>query len=547
MLRRNLSVLFAMIFCALLVKAQDVPPPEFDMPAENSDFDADPLDVLEPKATVTPDVPALPEFTEIPEPGMEEMSAPPPVVEPPAAQPAVSTPVAETETFSGSNDPDFNRESRFHRIYKTYNENPTSPEAWEKAIAGRPAETYRVQGGDTLWDISNTFFGDPAYWPKIWSLNNGSILNPHEIDPKMQISFFPGSLNDAPTLGLAEAATGEATMSVDTASADAGNVELPERRKKYAPVLKNLPGSLPSVLVGGVNQETRPAEIQLPQSKFPQAVEYMSYFVSETPINSVGKVVETEMGLSSAMEFQYVFVELNDPSPIGKQFMIQRDRGDVKDPAVKKREAHLVEVQGLIEVVARVNDNKPIYRAIVKKTLEHVEVGSVVVVGNLPMMNTQLTQVVSGIGARIIGGQYSNERKMFGANTLVFLDTGSGQGLQEGQTLQVFADQKMRNTKTSSLVNDRPIGLVKVVRVTPNFATAYVLRTEMDIVAGDYVGKPVAQARYESLDAAPVSPAVDSDSELDLDLDMELDDAPMNSAPPEAEPEGGSDDLELEL
>jgi hypothetical protein len=41
---------------------------------------------------------------------------------------------------------------------------------------------YTVEKGDTLWDISNEFFLDPWYWPKLWSLNP-SITNPHWIFP----------------------------------------------------------------------------------------------------------------------------------------------------------------------------------------------------------------------------------------------------------------------------------------------------------------------------------------------------------------------------
>lgn len=60
--------------------------------------------------------------------------------------------------------PDSSREEEFHRIYKSYNEQPTSVESWENAIKGRAAENYQVQKGDTLSDISGTllvisFFG----------------------------------------------------------------------------------------------------------------------------------------------------------------------------------------------------------------------------------------------------------------------------------------------------------------------------------------------------------------------------------------------------
>jgi hypothetical protein len=50
--------------------------------------------------------------------------------------------------------------------------------------------SYSVHRGDTLWDISGHFYGNPWEWPRVWSFNP-EITNPHWIYPDQVVRLLP--------------------------------------------------------------------------------------------------------------------------------------------------------------------------------------------------------------------------------------------------------------------------------------------------------------------------------------------------------------------
>lgn len=391
--------------------------------------------------------------------------------------------------FAQTDDPDWKREKRLHEIYLKYNQSPTKDESWSGVTSGK-AQTYSVQKGDTLWDLSSTLFGQGDFWPKVWSLNNERVQNPHEILPSQTIQFYPGTLGEAPQLSLAEvgAVQPAAPVSPQEAAIAAANrpvkleedpnpADLPENLKHPKPV-SDIPNSLPRWKFRQiVNVETKlefAGKRQMPPSN-----ESLPYYVASDMGAVLGQVTETEMGGKTAADFQYIYVRLPKDST-EKHLLVIKEIGEIKDP-VLNREVSLIEAQGEIEVLDMVNSSKGIYRAIVKKAILPVEVGGKLVVGKIPSYSISDSPMAEGM-ARVVGGEYSARRVLLANRAVIFL---SGQGLDEGKTYPIYKVQKKRNENTDDFSNDRQIGKVKVIQVSGGFATAVVLDSKEEIQIGD--------------------------------------------------------------
>lgn len=478
------------------------------------------------KAMPTPPPPEITPEPLLPEPQKKEVAIPETLPQ------KISRPEPSLATGS-SDDPDLKKEERFHTIYKKFNENPTNVEQWEKVIGARASEAYVIQKDDTLWDLSKTLFDDPNYWPKIWSLNKESIYNPHQINPRLHLRFYPGTKTQPPTLGVTEKPVPE--VPPEALAKNEGEGPLPvepppeidstPKPRARIPVLKKIPPSLPEYSVVGIVKPKLTVENK--PKKSPSPLMILPYYITDRGLGDVGRIKETEIGAPSAFEFQYVFVEVQDPQQ--KIYTVIKENPEISLGLLKS--ASHIEVQGEIEIVNKVNDNSNLYRALVKKTLLRVEVGAKLIPGSIPMVNTALGPEKQAAAATIIGGQFGKSNIIYSTSSFVFLNSGSNQGYQEGDVLPVYATYKNRNEKSSATINERKIGVVKVVKVSDSVSTAYVLNSFEDIQKGDIVGSTVQSGG----DVSTVTPEVQNavDEELEIETPAETPMAPPGEAPAE--------------
>lgn len=429
---------------------------------------------------------------------------PPPTLVPQEEVPAPviaepEMPKSQPAPVVANDDPDFRTEKRFHDIYQKFNQQPTSTEEWSKVTSGKSSQNYEVQKGDTLWDLSKTLFGDPNYWPKIWSLNKANIYNPHEINPQLTVQFYPGSVDQPPTLGVTEKTQVQALVATnsDPVAAQASVSEqekalanVPDRPapRTLVPVLKQIPPSFPKIVVKAAERTTS-VEMDLRPQQVLNPLVSLSTYLSESEVIAAGVVKETEMGLGSAYEFQYIYVQIEGTPQ--KTYTVVKTRPGPKGISAKVLQ---VEVLGEIEILDRVSNDNSYYRAVVKKSLTRVEVGGILIPGGIPRVDIAKTNPNTTGLSEVVGGQFGEGNDYFMVSSFLFLNKGENQGIQVGQTLPVYKNSLLRIKKTLIQTNEELIGYVKVVHANSESATACVIKASSDIRVGDYVGAKWAGA-----------------------------------------------------
>jgi hypothetical protein len=443
-------------------------------------------------------------------------------------------------------EPDYSKEARFHQIYKTYNENPTESENWSKAIESHSAEVYEIQKGDTLSGVSTTLFGDQFFWPKLWSLNQKDILNPHEINPGLKLQFIAGNLSEAPQLEIGSTDEKEAKDSVQSEEPSEKNESeesdrlVSEKKKKKVPVLRQLPLSLPAAHYTYLNSNNKlNFDSYAAQKKKTNNLEYLNYYAVDNPIAGVGQIVGTELSSKVANEFQYIFVKLEGNS--GKDFVVQKNYAEIKDSSAD--DAKMVQVQGEIEVIEPVNPEEKIYRAIVKKCIDPVEVGALLTPGKLSLVNIDGGAPEVGPAARIIGGAYDNKRKIIGPRSVVFLSVGTDHAVKVGQIFNIFADESKRNLPVEVNMNERIVGVLKIVHVGAILSTGYIVKSNQDILVGDFVGQSGGRGKQVSSSEQEV-PVEDKTTDSKSDNKDDFSNEPSVDSNP---PDSGTDEGELSL
>lgn len=322
------------------------------------------------------------------------------------------------------------------------------------------SRTHLVEKGDTLWDLSGKYLGNPYAWPQIWELNQW-IKDPHWI--------YPG---DPLIIDLSRAVATAGSVP------DAVSNLQPDRRRAD-------PSALRRPELGFSFQDF----IQLP------------YFVAEgaeVHYKNQGAFTLTsnrreDRRYLAEGETVYMNGGREQGVKAGDRFLILRTVArKVQHPATKRQMGDVVQQVGVIRVVTPQVKGSV---AVIERCMDSVEVGDHLVrftePANLPLnLRTDITDPVKVAPNSPVVVFARDTRQNTSLGDMVIVDKGSNDGLKVGDVLlavrvKTFSVGPDGDKKPAMETTTHYIGQALVVRTEAQTATCRLLRSSEEILPGD--------------------------------------------------------------
>lgn len=367
-----------------------------------------------------------------------------------------------------ADDADTKLENRLYRSYQKFNIEPTSLEQWAQATSGQKENIYLVQKNDTLFSISKTLFADSKFWPKIWALNRGDILNPHQISPGMKIRFFAGDVENLPTVSMNAPSSDSEKNLYFNQDTEFQKITITDDKKNKDQYPTAIPDSFPLTRNGAYfAQNSKQDQIDI------KTFEY------------VDKIKHSNPYILTSMELQSDFFVEKDQFP----FLICKEAQFV--PVVKKSNADAT-TPGKYFIVQKISKVGSQF----KKTNKYKTVGDVTINEQNQMrvsscrdlMNVESLIVseekIRGLSdpdetfdfsARIVDGLEYPGQNFYADNQYLVINIG-GLNVDTGADLAIFSDEL-----------GKKVGAIRILRRSGTMAIAVVTQSYDIINSGDKI------------------------------------------------------------
>ncbi len=316
----------------------------------------------------------------------------------------------------------------------------------------RAPQTYTVRQGDTLWDITSTFLGNPWYWPKVWSLN-GQIENPNWIEPGTTISFFGGE--QLPT-----------------------EVE-PEM------VQENYEDEDEVTMVGKRYQP--PASMRLLDEGF----------VTRAELEAAGTLISSFEEKTLLSTYDKAYVKFPNEVSIGSRYVVFRTDREINHPETGKSAGFLTRILGVSRVVAAPSGSFPTIT--IEGVQDTISRGDRLMPWNEALGRTVLERPNQVELEGIVLATFVPSQVIIGESHFIFVNKGRRHGVEVGNTFTLYhrgdpLDLDLRMKEQNRLPWEA-VGRVMVVEARDEVSTAVVVRALREIGTGDRALMRVGGAR----------------------------------------------------
>jgi hypothetical protein len=317
------------------------------------------------------------------------------------------------------------------------NRPPIIDEEWLKIIGQKKSQTYTVEKGDTLWDISKKVFNNARLWPKFWSVNQ-VITNPHEIEVGTVLAYYKEpsrniatNASDSPQVVKLKPARTDIDMGVG-----------------YVPDIKNR--SFPPVFVLGDDEKILGKVSGAYTEKKWVGVHDLIYLdipdKENVKVGDIFSAIHFEENLWSGLRL------------LGKQV---RYLGDLK--------------------VVAIGENHVLVER--KSEASRLERGDWIISQRHPIEWTLKVDPPKEFTSKVLKGEFS-ENTLFKEGSIIIVDKGAKDGMKDGYYFRVYKDEDPFNSR-SSTVESHYKGEIQIISTGDIASIGYITKNTDPIQVGD--------------------------------------------------------------
>lgn len=318
----------------------------------------------------------------------------------------------------------------------------------------RPAnvpEQYEVKQGDTLWDISNEFLGNPFSWPELWQMNSDFIRDPHWIYPGQIISFGLKPMPMVPSPPEAPVAA-----------------PAPAPEKVPEPVLE---ASVPETAAPAPVDKNVIRLLREPRPVFTEKNFMRTGFITMRSEISRSRIVRIEGEQASAIRYDTIIIDRGTLTGVREgEILAVIEVGDaVKHPETGRNYGVVVRIKGILSVLSAGEKQS---RCTVTETFDPLEVDDRVMPYTLsggPLFDAWIRPetTIHGIILAINDPMLSIH-----IDDILYIDKGERDGVRAGDVYTVYKRKSSRND-TGYI---EPLGELEAISVMPG-ETAVIVST----------------------------------------------------------------------